>query len=45
MSCLANLRFYDLRHQVITEMLEAGILEGVITEVAGHVDRSMTRHF
>jgi integrase len=42
---LANLRFYDLRHQAITEMLEAGIPEGVIREVAGHFDAAMTRHY
>jgi len=42
---LANLRFYDLRHQAITEMLEAGIPEAVIREVAGHVDPAMTRHY
>ena len=42
---LANLRFYNLRHQAITEMLEAGIPEGVIREVAGHVDPAMTRHY
>jgi integrase len=42
---LANLRFYDLRHRAITEMLEAGIPEGVIREVAGHVDPAMTRHY
>ena len=42
---LAKLRFYDLRHQVITEMLEAGVPEGVIREVAGHVDPAMTRHY
>lgn len=42
---LASLRFYDLRHQCITEMLEAGIPEGVIREVAGHLDPAMTRHY
>lgn len=42
---LAKLRFYDLRHQAITEMLEAGVPEGVIREVAGHVDPAMTRHY
>jgi integrase len=42
---LARLRFYDLRHQCITEMLEAGIPEGVIREVAGHIDPAMTRHY
>lgn len=42
---LAKLRFYDLRHQAITEMLEAGVPEGVIREVAGHVDPAMPRHY
>jgi len=42
---LAKLRYYDLRHQSITEMLEAGVPEGVIREVAGHVDPAMTRHY
>ena len=42
---LANLRYYDLRPQRITEMLEAGVPEGVIREVAGHVDPAMTRHY
>jgi integrase len=42
---MPKLRYYDLRHQCITEMLEAGIPEGVIREVAGHVDPEMTRHY
>jgi integrase len=42
---LPNLRYYSLRHQAITEMLEAGIPEGVIREVAGHVDPAMTRWY
>ena len=42
---LLTLRHYDLRHQAITEMLEAGVPEGVIREVAGHVDPAMTRHY
>lgn len=40
---LVRLRYYDLRHQAITEMLEAGVPEGVIREIAGHVDPEMTR--
>lgn len=36
---------YDLRHQTITEMLEAGIPSAVIREVTGHVDPAMTRHY
>jgi integrase len=39
------MRFYDLRHQAITEMLESGVPEGVIREVAGHLDPAMTRHY
>lgn len=42
---LARFRYYDLRHQCITEMLESGVPEGVIREVAGHVDPAMTRHY
>jgi hypothetical protein len=38
---LATFQYYDLRHQCITEMLEAGIPEGVVREV-GHVDPAMT---
>ena len=40
---MPRLWFYDLRHQCITEMLEGGIPEGVIREIAGHVDPEMTK--
>jgi integrase len=40
---LKNLRFYDLRHQFVTELCEAGIPESVIRELAGHVDPAMMR--
>ncbi len=40
---LASLRFYDLRHQYVTELCEAGIPESVIRELAGHVDPAMMR--
>ena len=40
---LANLRYYDLRHQFVTEMCEAGVPESVIRELAGHVDPAMMR--
>jgi len=43
MKWLANLRFYDLRHQFVTELCEAGIPEAVIRELAGHVDPAMMR--
>ena len=35
---MRKLRYYDLRHLCVTEMLEAGIPEVVIREVAGHID-------
>jgi integrase len=42
---LRKLRYYDLRYLCVTEMLEAGIPEVVIREVAGHIDPAMTRHY
>jgi integrase len=42
---LTKLRYYDLRHLAITLMLEAGIPEGIIRDVAGHIDPAMTRHY
>ena len=44
-SPLAGRRFYDLRHQCITEMLESGVPEGTIREVAGYIDPDMTRRY
>ena len=40
---LANLRYYGLRHQFITELCDAGQPEAVIRELAGHVDPAMMR--
>ena len=40
---LAKLRFYDLRHQFVTELCEAGVPESVIRELAGHCDPQMMR--
>lgn len=42
---MQKIRFYDLRHQAATEMLEAGMPEGVVREIAGHVDPAMTRYY
>ncbi len=42
---LPHLRYYNLRHQCVTEMLEAGVPEGVIREVVGHLDPAMTRWY
>jgi integrase len=44
-SPFAGLRYYNLRHQCVTEMLEAGVPEGVIREVVGHVDPDMLRWY
>ena len=40
-----DLRYYDLRHQCVTEMVEAGVPEGVIRDVVGHVDPRMMNHY
>src|SRR5207302_1017700 len=40
-----KLRFYDLRHQFVTELCEAGVPEIVIRELAGHIDPAMTRWY
>jgi integrase len=40
---LSRLRYYDLRRQFVTELNEAGVPEGVIRELAGHVDPQMMR--
>ena len=42
---LPHLRYYNLRHQCVTEMLEAGVPEGVIRDVVGHLDPAMTRWY
>ncbi len=38
---LKGLRFHDLRHTVITKLLESGAPEWVIMAIVGHVDRRM----
>jgi len=40
-----GLRYYNLRHQCITEMIEKGVPEGVIREVVGHIDPEMLRRY
>jgi integrase len=40
---LANLRYYDLRRQFITELHEAGQPEAVIRALAGHVEPAVMR--
>jgi hypothetical protein len=36
--------FYDLRHQAITEMAEAGASDATLMAVAGHMSRRMLEH-
>lgn len=42
---LAGLRFHDLRHHAITELIEAGVPDQVIREIAGHVSPRMLAHY
>jgi len=42
---IKGLRFHDLRHHSITELCEAGVSEGTITSVAGHVSQDRLRHY
>lgn len=42
---LPGLRFHDLRHTVVTDLLEAGEPEHVIEAVTGHLSRRMLEHY
>ena len=42
---LKGLRFHDLRHQCVTELLEAGAPEAAVLSIAGHVSRKMMEHY
>jgi integrase len=42
---MPKLRYYDLRHQFVTELMESGTPESVIAEIAGHFDSRMSRHY
>jgi integrase len=42
---LNGLRFHDLRHQCITELLESGAPEATVLSIAGHVSRKMMEHY
>jgi hypothetical protein len=37
--------FWTRRHQAITELLEKGLSDQAIMEVAGHVSREMLAHY
>ena len=40
-----RIRPHDLRHQIITKMLEAGAPEQTVMSIAGHVSRQMLEHY
>lgn len=42
---LRGLRFHDLRHQCVTELLEGGAPEATVLSIAGHVSRRMMEHY
>jgi integrase len=42
---LKKLRFHDLRHQCVTELLEGGAPEAAVLSIAGHVSRKMMEHY
>lgn len=44
-AALPGLRFYDLRHTVITELCEMGVPEETIMAIAGHLSRRMLEHY
>jgi integrase len=38
-------RFHDLRHTAYTKMVEAGVAEGIIMALMGHVSRAMVERY
>jgi integrase len=42
---LKGLRFHDLRHQAITELLEKGLSDQTVKSIAGHVSPRMLDHY
>ena len=42
---LHGLRFYDLRHTVITELAEMGVADHVLESISGHLSRRMLEHY
>jgi integrase len=42
---LPGLRFHDLRHTVVTRLLEAGEPDHVVESVTGHLSRRMLEHY
>ena len=44
-ACLPGFRFHDLRHTVVTDLLEAGEPEHVIQAVTGQLSKKMLEHY
>ena len=42
---LSGLRFHDLRHTVVTRLLEAGEPDHVVESITGHLSRRMLEHY
>ena len=42
---LRGLRFHDLRHTVVTRLLEAGEPDHVVESITGHLGRRMLEHY
>jgi integrase len=42
---LPGLRFHDLRHTIITELLESGAPDFVVEAITGQVSRKMLKHY
>lgn len=42
---LPSLRFHDLRHTVVTRLLEAGEPDHVVESITGHLSRRMLEHY
>jgi integrase len=42
---LPGFRFHDLRHTVVTELLEAGEPDHVVESITGHLSRRMLEHY
>lgn len=42
---LVGLRFHDLRHTVVTRLLEAGEPDHVVESITGHLSRRMLEHY
>ena len=42
---LHGLRFHDLRHTIVTELAEMGVVDHVLESITGHLSRRMLEHY